>query len=57
MDKPGFLPTANQYEMKYVCTNCGHNHTFNIPRGQPADKKDCPHCGCYNTAEPIRMQL
>lgn len=43
----GFRRVPDTYAVTMVCSNCGHHWTAHIPRGEPAGRKSCPHCGCY----------
>ena len=35
------------YTVPMHCSNCGHRWTARLPKGEPAGRDTCPHCGCF----------
>jgi hypothetical protein len=52
---PGYDPT--KYLMKYYCSNCQHEMTIQIEKGEPAPDKlkdmPCSNCGCYTMRKSV----
>jgi len=42
----------NKYEVRYICSNCGHDFHEQFEKGRKAPATiGCPECGCFTAGK------